>query len=585
MSFYDDASWLLVPSGIKEDVVYAQKPTSGLGDLNFQRASDATYTDSTGVVRRSPYNLLTWSEMFSDVAWTKFNSLITANVTAAPNGTLTADKLALAVGIDPLSANSTGLFQTQTITSGVYNYSIYLKASERNIARWRDGGFSGNYLVVNLTNGTFTNGEPSRFVNPQVVFAGNGWWRVSFTTGTITNSNAYPLRFGDTGQTGDGVSGGFVWGAQLVEGTSALDYFPTTNRQDVPRIDFRNADGTLSSCGRLLLEPQRTNSIRNSSMVGAVAGTPGTLPTIWNQSGGGGLTTTISLGTESGLPYVDIRYNGTATQAFLELRFEANNGIAALNGQTWTMAQYIKAISGTIPVSQLAIIERNAASGFITQGSSSFLATSSLQRLTFTRTLAGGATVAFVQPLILFSLTVGVAYDFTIRIAAPQMELGAYATTWVPTTTAAVTRLADTASKTGVSSLIGQTEGTLFVELTVPELINAGGEFSISNGTDIVNIQRPTSANNRIRSVVFIGGAFPVTIDRTITTGGTYKVAFAYKQNDFVVYVNGILVGTDTSGNVPTMDRLYFTAPFQPAQAALFKTRLDNATLAQLTTL
>ncbi len=47
MSFYDDASWLLIPSGIEEDVVFAQKPTSGLGDLTFTRASDATYTDST----------------------------------------------------------------------------------------------------------------------------------------------------------------------------------------------------------------------------------------------------------------------------------------------------------------------------------------------------------------------------------------------------------------------------------------------------------------------------------------------------------------------------------------------------------
>ncbi len=69
----------------------------------------------------------------------------------------------------------------------------------------------------------------------------------------------------------------------------------TTNRQDVPRIDFRNADGTLSSCGRLLLEPQRTNSIRNSSMVGAVAGSPGTLPTNWTRQNSSGLTQGVSL--------------------------------------------------------------------------------------------------------------------------------------------------------------------------------------------------------------------------------------------------------------------------------------------------
>jgi len=83
MSFYDDASWLLIPSGIEEDVVFAQKPTSGLGDLTFTRASDATYTDSTGVVRRSPYNLLQQSEDFSNAAWSKSASSISSNVTTA----------------------------------------------------------------------------------------------------------------------------------------------------------------------------------------------------------------------------------------------------------------------------------------------------------------------------------------------------------------------------------------------------------------------------------------------------------------------------------------------------------------------
>jgi hypothetical protein len=41
-----------------------------------------------------------------------------------------------------------------------------------------------------------------------------------------------------------------------------------------------------------------------------------------------------------------------------------------------------------------------------------------------------------------------------------QLEIGAsYATSYIPTLGAAVTRLVDSASKTGISSLIGQTEG------------------------------------------------------------------------------------------------------------------------------
>jgi hypothetical protein len=49
-------------------------------------------------------------------------------------------------------------------------------------------------------------------------------------------------------------------------------------------------------------------------------------------------------------------------------------------------------------------------------------------------------------------------------IYGAQLEAGAYATSYIPTLGAAVTRGLDACSKTGISSLIGQTEGTLFVE-------------------------------------------------------------------------------------------------------------------------
>ena len=105
MSFYDDASWLLIPSGIEEDIVFAQKPTSGLGDLTFTRASDATYTDSTGVVRRSPYNLFTQS------VWTG------GGVNVAPTGWS--------------QSVTTGNFEPQTAINGSVPYRFYGTAGRR----------------------------------------------------------------------------------------------------------------------------------------------------------------------------------------------------------------------------------------------------------------------------------------------------------------------------------------------------------------------------------------------------------------------------------------------------------------------
>lgn len=50
MSYYDDASLVLIPSGVKAAKVYSQKPTNGTGDLTFSRASTATRTNASGVI-------------------------------------------------------------------------------------------------------------------------------------------------------------------------------------------------------------------------------------------------------------------------------------------------------------------------------------------------------------------------------------------------------------------------------------------------------------------------------------------------------------------------------------------------------
>lgn len=570
-NFYNQASWVLVPSGIEEDIVFAQKPSSGLGDLVMTRASDATYTDSTGVVRRSPYNLFQFSEQFDDAYWGKLNITVTQNNSLSPSGTITADLL---------TPTGTGLLRRiyGTIASGTYTASIYLKSN------------TGSSFTTRLAFRDSVN-NITQVENITVL---TDWQRFNITF-TTAGTTGFEFWIGGSGTLDTGKNL-LAWGAQLVEGSAALDYFPTTNRQDVPRIDFRNADGTLSSCGRLLLEPQRTNSIRNSSMVGAVAGSPGTLPTNWTVTNGGLTQTITGVGTENGLPYIEVRFNGTATGAIAQIRHDAVNQITAANGQVWSYTFYAKVISQPSPpvtYSQV-IFERTSAGSLIKSGSQLITPTANLQRFTFTRTLDGGATVGAVDPVFYCTLTIGQTYDFTIRIAAPQMELGAFATTWVPTTTAAVTRLADTASKTGVASLIGQTEGTIYAEVNFNKN-TSGIIFAINDGTatNRIYIQFITStaliANIRVAGVNL---NFIATIPTIPATGGTYKVALAYRQNDYVFSLNGTnYISTDTRA-VPATSRIdvgQSTGAGQleggVTQAILYPTRLDNATLAQMTTL
>jgi hypothetical protein len=178
-----------------------------------------------------------------------------------------------------------------------------------------------------------------------------------------------------------------------------------------------------------------------------------------------------------------------------------------------------------------------------------------------------------------------------------QVEAGAYPTTYIPTTTAAVTRLADACSVTGVADLIGQAEGTLFLdfEKTNNDNTGTGGYFRIdvNNGTTNNRILFGFDLN-KVNATVVSGTLVALIETATTRTQERIKAAFAYKANDFVLYVNGVQIGTDTSGSVPTGLANFQWGVNQTTatttsgvinQQALFTSRLSNAELQALTTL
>jgi hypothetical protein len=153
--------------------------------------------------------------------------------------------------------------------------------------------------------------------------------------------------------------------------------------------------------------------------------------------------------------------------------------------------------------------------------------------------------------------------------------------------------LADAASKTGISSLIGQTEGTLFVEFDATITGNASSYagIALNNGTSSNILAFGYYQNGRIQAVAFVGGSLLVNIDLPAfaLTTGNHKFALSYKLNDYVFYVDGVQVGSDTSATVPATSvlNLYDVvgANMAYSQVALFTTRLTNAELASLTSL
>jgi hypothetical protein len=172
-----------------------------------------------------------------------------------------------------------------------------------------------------------------------------------------------------------------------------------------------------------------------------------------------------------------------------------------------------------------------------------------------------------------------------------QIEAGSYATSYIPTTSASVTRNADVISKTGISSLIGQTEGTMFcdlsdyIELDIPCL-------TIDNGTNDNRIVLFREAGTGYLSLYLVASGTPVAAVST-TSASDGKIAIAYNGSGFVMYRNGVQILTATSAVPSSMSAVRFngraTNDFYTTRKiksfALWKTRLTNTQLAQLTTI
>ena len=173
-----------------------------------------------------------------------------------------------------------------------------------------------------------------------------------------------------------------------------------------------------------------------------------------------------------------------------------------------------------------------------------------------------------------------------------QLELGSDNTSYIPTTTASVTRNADVISKTGISSLIGQTEGTLFIDANISLRSNTRVLLDVQDGTNNDTFQFVLGGNS-LTVNIYDGGILQAGLNGGYCLGRK-KIALGYKANDFVLYIDGVQIATDTSGSIPAasliaLGYLYIAGGFELGDSintfANWKTRLSNSELGTLTTL
>jgi hypothetical protein len=464
----------------------------------------------------------------------KILSSVSANTTTAPDGTLTADTW---TGDGTFSTHF--LAQVVSATSGVaYTQSVFAKKGTNNFIQIvgttaiYDANSWANFDLENGVVGTVGSSATATITD-----FGNGWYRCTMTATAITtaSSNGFLLWLitsatASRAQTNSLATSVHLWGAQLVEGSSALTYQKTVDRLDIPRIDY-----TGGGCPSILLEPQRTN-----------------------------------------VKYTYSIFVKKKEYSWIEL---SESATSAANISTWFDVE--DGVVGTVGAGSTAQIEDFGNDWYRCSISFTSAFTGSRNFILYLTTGNNTATANIV----------GGAYIF-----GAQLEAGAYPTSYIPTTTATVTRNADVINRGNIytNNLITAAGGTWFVDL----INNVVMSRDTSNqGLFIADSSDGTTGNAiNIRNN---SGLTPkrLTINKQITGSQTQiyvtttdhvKVAIKWNGTTADVFVNGAPVVSATS--FTTTDMEFFSGTGGDVskyikQMALFPTPLTDAECIALTTL
>jgi hypothetical protein len=198
--------------------------------------------------------------------------------------------------------------------------------------------------------------------------------------------------------------------------------------------------------------------------------------------------------------------------------FDINNGVVGTLGTT----------TGTTPTSSITSVGNGWYRCNIT-----FTSTASGNSGTIVCSIVTSASAARAEVNTLST---------SVFLWGAQLEAGAYATSYIPTTSASVTRNADVVQKTGASALIGQTSGTIFIDLN---FTNVGTEKYIASigdntFTNFISLRRLSTGEIRI---IFAASTSSGTTNASsaILPNGRYKIAYKYASGSLKLFINGAL--------------------------------------------
>jgi hypothetical protein len=518
--------------------------------ITFTRATTATYYDGV-TTAMAEQNLLLYSQAFDDATWAKLGGSATANTSVAPDGTTTAETLT-ANGTNGIHA----FRQTQAASSVGKTVSVYAKAGTGTLMQILFDADVAPFANFDLSGGTV--GTVGSGVTASIVDVGNGWYRcVCTTTSTIATNVYFALSNSSSASRYPSYTSSdtlLLWGAQAENRSSVTAYTATTTQAitnyipvlltaaaGVARFDHNPI--TDESLG-LLIEEQRTNLFTRSEEFDNAA---------WTKTNSSIIANTI-IAPDGTLTGDKVLENSTNTQHFVRQNL-------TVSAAAHTLSFYAKAAERTVAWASVDGGSNTRwfdLSAGTTGGSSGGSGSSTITlvgngwyRCTYTYTFSGTSSPTFIGPALNSTTTSYAGDSFNgVYIWGAQFEAGAFATSYIPTVAAQVTRNADAASMTGTnfSSWYSAPEGTVYTEFQLTSGNGAG------NNANIVALEGAGGLNMTVHRDSAAGWRYRTNLANLNISGVSdtlsNKIVFAYATSSYPFVASGGAVQLNTGVGV-----------------------------------
>ena len=374
----------------------------------------------------------------------------------------------------------------------------------------------------------------------------------------------------------------------------------STALTNVPRFDYNPS--TLAAQG-LLIEESRANLLSYSEDFGNAA---------WTKIGSTISTDTTTAPT--GTVVADSLIEDTSTGNHRTFRTVSGT----TNTNSYTLSVFAKANTRTriyMAIVEGATFSRQGSANFdlsagnvisfstgINGATGGFASITAIgngwYRCTYTVTL-GGTDTAILTDFELIDTGTNRSYTGNgtsgLFLWGAQLEAGAFPTSYIPTTTVAVTRSADVASVNTLTPWWNSSEGTFYVEGSCGSLTNSPVFVMPHDGTSNNYLNAPlltTAGLGRLGGVVSGAAWANVNTANSTTANTTFKSASAFKASDQAICLNAGTVATGTNASVPVVTTLKL-GDWRTSGNAIngylrrityFPARLTNANLQAITT-